>query len=131
MVNSILFEGSLEITTKEYLQKIDNCKIDESKMRQIEKIYGPIIDDIKRILSLSSRSIFFSDKDGYRTLSIGEIIDASKDLHIDFKKEKIIPIIDCGDNDFIVFHLDTKTYSKYNIVDKTIFKEKSQLKNLL
>lgn len=37
MINSILFEGSLEITTKEYLQKIDNCKIDESKMRQIEK----------------------------------------------------------------------------------------------
>lgn len=121
----------MEITTKEFLSKIKTVKINESKIRQIEKIYGSIPKEVQKIISSSSRTIFFSNKDGYRTLSISEIIDAEKDMQINFVKEKMIPIIDCSDNDFIVFHTDTKTWSKYNVDDDRIYKETHKFEDLL
>lgn len=121
----------MEITTKEFLLKIKTVKINESKIRQIEKIYGSIPKEVQKIISSSSRTIFFSNKDGYRTLSISEIIDAEKDMQINFVKEKMIPIIDCSDNDFIVFHTDTKTWSKYNVDDDRIYKETHKFEDLL
>lgn len=121
----------MEITTKEFLSKIKTININESKIRQIEKIYGSIPKEVQKIISSSSRTIFFSNKDGYRTLSISEIIDAEKDMQINFVKEKMIPIIDCSDNDFIVFHTDTKTWSKYNVDDDRIYKETHKFEDLL
>ena len=121
----------MSISTKEFCQKIKTVKINESKIRQIEKIYGSLPDEVQRIISLSSRTIFFSNKEGYRTLSISEIIDAEKDMQINFVKEKMIPIIDCSDNDFIVFHTDTKTWSKYSLDDNSIYKETNKFEDLL
>ena len=41
-----------------------------------------------------------------------------------------IPLIDCGENDFIVYHFVDKIWSKFNIIDETVFK-KNSLKELL
>ena len=43
----------------------------------------------------------------------------------------MIPLIDCSDNDFIVYHFDSKTWSKFNIIDECVFKEKESLDELL
>ena len=66
--------------------------------------------------------MFFDDD--WRTLSVNEILDASKDLHVDFEKQLLLPIVDVGDNDFIVYHAEDGTWSKFNIIEGCHFKVK-------
>ena len=60
-----------------------------------------------------------------------EIINASEDLKVDFVTNKMIPLVDCGENDFIVYHFDTKKWSMYNIIDNCAFMERESLEGLL
>lgn len=118
------------MTKKEYLNSIANCKVINEKVAKIEKVYmNKIPEIIKKLISYSEQSIFFDD--GYRSLSFSEIIDAEEDLHVDFVKQGIIPIIDCGENDFIVYHFNGNNWSLFNIVDECAFKERASLDELL
>lgn len=116
------------MTKKEYLSSVEACKINEAKIEEVEKVYHKIPDFVKKMLSYSADSIFFDD--GYRTLSMAEIMDAEKDLHINFVEKNMIPVADCGENDFIVYHSDTGIWSKFNIVDESVFKRKNSLADL-
>lgn len=51
--------------------------------------------------------------DGVRILAFKEILNAKEELHVDFKADGIIPVADCGENDFIVYHL--KKHSGLNL----------------
>ena len=115
---------------KEYLEWIKRVKIDWEKVEKINGLYGvemPMI--IKQIISESGKSIFFDD--GVRILSFEEIVAAEKDLHIEFKAKGMIPIVDCGENDFIVYHFNDNIWSKFNIVDESVFKKKKSIEELL
>ena len=68
---------------------------------------------------------------GVRILSFDEIVAAKKDLHIEFKAKGMIPIVDCGENDFIVYHFNDNIWSKFNIVDESVFKKKKSIEELL
>ena len=118
------------MTRKEYFSKINSIKNLAGEVKLIEKVYNcslPII--IKQMISYSSNSVFFED--GYRTLSTDEIQNAQSDLHIDFISLSIIPVIDCGENDFIVYNFSQNTWSKFNITDECIFKKRTSLLELL
>ena len=80
-------------------------------------------------ISGSNKTVFLDDN--IRILSFDEIINAEKELHVDFKSNQIIPLVDCGENDFIVYHFFDKIWSKFNIVDETVFKKKNSLQELL
>lgn len=117
------------MTRKEYLTKLESVSINDDVVRCVEAVYGhtlPIV--VKQILSFSKESVFFDDE--FRTLSLAEILDAQADLHIDFKALGLVPVADCGENNFIVYHTDNDSWSKYNIVDETVFKKRPQLKDL-
>lgn len=115
---------------KEYLNEISKCSINAAVVSKVEKVYGfSLPTEIKQVVSYSEESIFFDDK--YRTLSISEIIDADSDLHVDFTKRGMIPIIDCGENDFIIFSFESDIWFKFNIVDESIFKKRHSLSELL
>lgn len=117
------------MTRKEYLQEISKCKINSDKVGEVERIYGKELPDvIKQMISYSDNSIFFDD--GWRTLAFSEIKDAEQDLHVEFVKLGIIPVADCGENDFIVYHFVDVIWSKFNIIDECTFKKKSSLKEL-
>ena len=60
---------------------------------------------------------------------VKNLINTMKDF--DFDAKKILPLIDCGDNDFIVFHIGTNKWSRFNIVDECIFKERDSLEDVL
>lgn len=118
------------MTKKEYLDRLSNMKVDDSKINKINKIYqAELTEIIKKIISNNKEPVFFDDD--WRVLSFDEIIDAQHDLHIDFKERGIIPLIDCGENDFIVYHFRDKIWSKFNIVDEIVFKKKKSLEELL
>lgn len=118
------------MTKKEYLLLLEKGSINSSRIQEVQKIYkNELPEIIKKIVSYSENSIFFDD--GYRVLSFQEIIDAEHDLHIGFAEMNIIPIMDCGENDFIVYHLKSNMWSKFNIIDESVFKKKTELNELL
>ena len=118
------------MTKADYLTKVADTKINATKVDEINKIYGAgLPDELKRIISVAEESIFL-DSD-YRILSVDEIKNASKELHVDFKGSGLIPLVDCGENDFIVYNFKTKTWSKFNIIDEAIFKKSDSFESLL
>ena len=118
------------MTRKEYIVAISKCNIDSDVISKIEIAYGCLLPaSIKRMLSYSEESVFFDDD--YRTLSAAEILDAEKDLHVDFVSLRMIPVIDCGENDFIVYHTAEGNWSKFNIIEECVFLKKATLDELL
>lgn len=114
----------------EYLERVQDCEIDVKKVEKIQEVYKTELpDDLKRIISTSEETIFL-DEEG-RILSFSEIVDAETDLHVDFKNKGIIPIVDCGENDFIVYHFNDDFWSRFNIIDETVFKKKDSLVEVL
>ncbi|WP_297870034.1 hypothetical protein [uncultured Oscillibacter sp.] len=117
------------MTRKEYLVKLESVSINNDVVHCVEAMCGLTLPTmVKQMLSFSKESVFFDDE--FRTLSLAEILDAQADLHVDFKDLGLIPVVDCGENDFIVYHTSDDSWSKYNIVDETIFKKRPQLKDL-
>ena len=118
------------MTKKEYINRLKSISFDIEKVSKIEKLYGfKLPAQAKSILSTNEEAEFFDD--GTRILSYQEVVDAEHDLHVDFNALGIIPIADCGDNDFIVFNSKENIWSKFNIVDETEFKKKATLEELL
>ncbi len=115
---------------EKYFEMIMNENVDNEKVQKMEGLYGtalPVI--IQKLISYAAETVFLSN--GVRILSYDEIIDAGKDLHVDFIGKKILPVADCGENDFIVYHLVAGIWSKYNIIDEVAFSKKSDLMELL
>ena len=115
---------------KEYVDYISTKKIDDKLVKEIiDKYDFDLPEIVKLIVSNAKDTLFFDDE--YRVLSFDEIIDAEKDLHVSFSEKKIIPLFDCGENDFIVYNSAEGIWSKFNIVDETFFKKKEKLSDLL
>ena len=98
------------MTKKEYMEQLPGKSIDAKKVEEIEAIYHAVLPElVKKIVSNADESIFFEDE--YRILSYKEIADAQVDLHVDFKSKGLIPLADCGENDFIVYHFADGSWS--------------------
>lgn len=114
------------MTRYEFLTYIQTQTIETKSVNIVEKRYDATLPNfIKKIISCTSESIFFDD--GWRTLSVTEIIDAPEDLHIDFITQRLLPLFDTDNNDFIVYHLMNDSWSKFNIIDECHFKNKKRL----
>ena len=115
---------------QEYLNSIQRCTINEKKIIKISQLYSNELPDLLlKIVSNCDESVFFDD--GSRILSFAEILDAERDLNVPFQQKSLIPVADCGDNDFIVYDYKNKVWEKYNIVDETVFKKRCKLEMLL
>ena len=107
---------------KEFIEKVKNNVIDLQRVEQIENVYKVSLPELaKHIISFKEKDMFFDD---YRILSYEEILTANEELHVPFTEERIIPFIDCMDNDFIV------SWTKYNIVEKIKFGKIADLEEL-
>lgn len=107
---------------KDTLAKLAEVKIDEDFTAQVESMYKAAFpDEVKRILSLSSETVFYDDFSLLRGLSHAETIDASVDMAVDFIDKGILPLFDAGDNDYIVYDVLEKAWCKFNIVDEVKF----------
>ncbi|MDU6340446.1 MAG: hypothetical protein E6583_03860 [Clostridium sp.] len=117
------------MTRNEYLAAISKCNIDQHKVVTVEeKYHNELPNIIKEIISFSEDTIIFDDE--WRMLSFSEIIEAEQDLHVDFVKMDIIPLVDCGENNFIVYDFEDKMWSKFNIIDECFFKKKAMFNEL-
>lgn len=117
------------MTNEEYMNQVKGLEINREKAAEVEKVYHtefPLF--VQAIISNVNQPVFLED---CRVLAYSEIINAKEDLKVDFAAKKIIPLIDCGENDFIVYHFDTKKWSMYNIIENCSFREKESLDELL
>lgn len=113
----------------DFLISLGQGSRDEQSAEKIEQVYGVRLkDDIKQVLSKKPEGIFFASDDILRLLSCEEIIDASRNMNVDFVGLKLIPIMDTGDNDYIVYDIEKRSWCKFNIVDNTKFKQRKSLK---
>ena len=118
------------MTAKEYLSSLASVKLEKEKVDRIVSLYADnLLEIVQKIVSNSKEAVFLDDDS--RVLSYDEIVDAEKDLHVSFKDKGILPLVDCGENDFIVYHFSDKTWSKFNITDETVFRKKNSLEELL
>ena len=118
------------MTKQQYIERISELVTDDNKVERVEKVYGTQIPNVlKGIISNCDEPVFFDDD--YRILSLDEIVDAENDLHVDFKIKGIIPIVDCGENDFIVYLYNENIWAMFNIIDEIVYNKKESLDELL
>lgn len=111
------------------IKKIHATEVDRDVAHTLSKVYGHNIPAIvEQIVTLFKTGGFV---DGYRFLSLDEIEYADEDLHVNFKKRSIIPLIDCSDNDFIVYDYLSEKWMVFNIVEMVSFKKKASFDELL
>ena len=109
------------MTGNEYINVLSTVTIENIKFANISTLYNCKLPDIiYKIISYTDNCIFLDN--GYRVLSYNEIVNATADLHVDFVNRCILPVIDCCDNDYLVFHTDTNQWSLFNIIDECAFK---------
>lgn len=99
--------------------------------QRLALVYRSVIPDAVVSLAASMPEGVFFDGDFCRKMGVGEILDAANFLHVDFQKHGIVPVFDCGDNDFICFRLSDGQWVKFNIVDELAFRNASDWKELI
>lgn len=110
----------------EYVKWVELQKVNESAVLKITMKYHcnlPVM--IKKILSSNKKTLFLSEE--RRILSYEEVLNASDQLHVDFSLYSIIPLVDCYDNNFIVYNYKNNEWSMFNIIDECIFDTKKNL----
>jgi len=118
------------MSIEEFINEIDGVLIDSTLISEVEKPYEIKLPDyIGKILSFDKNGISFGDNK--RLLSLSEVINAVEDLHVDFIQMRKIPLFDTGDNDFIVYSFEDGVWELFNIVDKCVFHQSSNLEELL
>lgn len=119
------------MTPTVFMEELSQQAINDEKVTLIQKVYSTHLpDEVSRLIAFTSdNSIFIADE--RRLLSFKEILHAADTMHVDFVRYGIIPLIDCYDNDFIVFNFKTQSWSMFNIVDQISFNDGQELKDLL
>lgn len=115
---------------KEYFQHLAKAEINHEKVQRVYSVYKmDLPETVRKIVSNSDETVFF-DND-IRILSMEEIMNADRDLHVNFVERGMIPIADCGENDFIVYHSADRMWSKFNIIDEIAFRKKNSVEELI
>lgn len=81
----------------------------------------------KLVCAAQPEPIFFDDNNFYRLLSLQEILDAESDMNVPFKKIGVLPLIDCGDNDFLSYDFKNYNWCKFNIVEEFKYSTKKSI----
>ena len=110
----------------EFLNSLTSVLINNEQKKQLSAVYNFEIPEI----ILKILPVLFDEK-RTRTLSFNEVIHAEEDNGVSFASKNLIPVVDAGDNDYIVYNKASNNWCMYNIVDETIFNETDSFENLL
>ena len=112
----------------DFINQVDNQSINMPFIEKLEHSYGiKLIEYVGKVLSMNPNGEFFKSDDILKLLSHEEILKAPNELNVDFVGLKLIPILDTGDNDYIVFDIENNNWCKFNIVDSIKFKQLQSL----
>ena len=104
----------------------NESNVSEKKIAALESVFSCKFDEtIRSIVGKTGKTIFF--KNGYRLLNFDEIKDCGKELSPVLIEKKLLPIIDCGDNEFIIYSLKNSRFSMFSTTDNTLFSKKDTI----
>ena len=122
-----------------FFNAAENASISTELANKINSAYQTVLpQDVLKLLGVEPNGCFL-EKIGIlflrvtlcRLLSTDEILNASKELHVDFVAHGVIPLFDKSDNNFIVYDYKNNQWKKFNIVDETSYGAKNSLKDIL
>jgi len=117
-----------EKSLKEALKELDKVQIDDSLISEIENLYEvDLPDELKKIISLNKEGVFYSDMTALEGLSADDLLDESDDLAAECTELDLLPLFDAGDNIYIVYNLNKKCWSKFNLSEGSLFDEAKDL----
>ena len=114
-----------------FKQSYNFCDFVTPKERQqVEEAYGGYLPlEAWILLSLKDKSP--KDNEGnpgsLRILGIDYIISASEIMQVDFLTKQLIPLVDCWDNDHLVYDFSRQIFCMFNIADETTFSDYKSL----
>ena len=107
------------------IKSISETEIIYEKVDKVEVLYKDKFPQfIRKMISYMDDVVFLDNS--YRVLSYDEVINAENDLHVNFIEKGILPLIDCGENDFISYGTKDGLWFKFNIVDVVNFQERER-----
>ena len=115
---------------KQYIELIKTNEINQDFVKSVEKLYKHILtEELKHIVSVVMDDYFISQN--CRVLSATEILRTEYFTGVDFTELAMIPIVDCKDDDYIVYNFATQRFEMYNIYDEVSFREADNLETLI
>ncbi len=96
---------------------------------EFEKMYAVLLPmEVKMLLKdYEGQFMQMGEGEHYRILDKEEILDTEQHLGLDCVKMGVIPLIDCKDNNFLVYNAEKNLFEMINIVDGMPFNSYSTL----
>lgn len=104
------------------------CKLESIKKKYRINLLAPYL---VKLLSFGGIFLEVTKSTQWRFLEIDEVENASQELNVDFVGKKLLPLIDCFDNNYLVFNVEKKSFMMINIVDEVLFPISSQMDDFL
>ena len=119
------------MNVREFISGVNNVSLNLEIEAKVKNVYGASVPDcILKMLSARPEGEFFDSDDVCRIMSVDEILNASKELGVDFGAAEKIPVFDVGDNCFVCYDLKVNVWLKYNIDDMTSYGRKASLNEM-
>ncbi len=120
------------MTKLEFISAAQNATPNASFMEVLKCKYGVSFPEtIGRILSVLPQGGFLEGDDFCRVMSSSEIVSANETLHTDFAGKKLLPILDLGDNVFVVFDFSRHDFGRFSLNDELIYWRSEKLNDIL
>lgn len=103
--------------------------VKENKIEDLYDITLPI--EVKRLIKFLESEFYDYKNIKLRILGVEEILNANKELDINFFEMNVIPLIDIMDNDFICYDLENEKFIIYNIIDEIVILSKDTIEELI
>lgn len=117
------------MTEKEFINASLNCEINSDLIKEIENYYGvKLTDDVKCYFSFIPDENYCGD---WRVLSSKEILKPEVWSLQDFASNKVIPLIDIGDMEYISYIYTENKWAIVNDGDGSVFRERNNLADYL
>lgn len=115
---------------REFIETMEKCALNQERIDRIDKLYNISLKGlIAKAISYADSVDFFDEE--RRALSFEEILNASEELETDFINLGIIPIVDAYDCVYIVFSSKDNKWARFSTVDKTLYRIKDSLEDVL
>lgn len=113
---------------KEFLKEQAKANDNLSLLNEMFKPFTIDEPSLKSIVcSLQKETVFFEDEEFYRLLSLQEVLDFEKEMFVDIKTAGIIPLIDCGENNFISYCLKESCWCVFDVAEEFLYNKKQKL----
>ena len=120
------------MTKSEFVAASQTAVPNTSLVEVIRRKYSlSIPESIGKILSVLPQGGFLEGDDFCRVMSSAEIASANENLHTDFASKQLLPIIDLGDNIFVVFDGNRQEFGRFSLNDELLYRHSEKLNEIL